>query len=142
MPPADYIEYFKSLVERDPSAERWEVWWEGHKDEMATLVPRGIYLRLAAPLAEQNYMAVFAALEAGGFYYSRPQHYRHPKLRQPQPVPATSLQKRISLAELETTVFSSEIMVNELPAIMENLRQDDEIWTFHWQAPGFSSKGF
>ena len=138
----DYVAYFKSLVERDPSAERWTAWWEAHKNEMATLVPRGIYLRLAAPSSEQHYMAVFAALEAAGFHYQRPKHYRHPKFHDPQPVPAMSLQKQVSLAQLEEASFCPDTRENELAAIRENLKQEDEIWTFYWATAGTISEGF
>lgn len=139
---ADYINYFKALVERNPSAERWTVWWEAHKNEMAALVPRGIYLRLTAPAAYQHYMAVFAALEAAGFCYPRPKHYRHPKFHEPQPIPAAFLQDKISFAELEKASLSAETQENELVAIKENLGEDDEIWTFLWTGKWGWEKGF
>jgi hypothetical protein len=140
--PVDYIQYFKSLVERDPLAERWDVWWEAHEREMTTLVPRGIYLALTAPSDEQHYRAVFAALEAAGFRYPRPKHYCHPKFRDPARVPAASLQRKISLAELEKESLPREVRDNDLVAIKERLRPGDEIWTFVSKSPHHSSVGF
>ena len=140
--PVDYIQYFKSLVERDPSAERWDTWWERHQSEMVTLVPRNVYLALTAPSAEQHYRAVFTALEAAGLRYPRPDYYRHPKFRDPQPVPAASLQRKISLAELEQQTFRPEVRDNDLLAVKEYLRPGDEIWTFVCNSPCHSLGGF
>jgi hypothetical protein len=127
--PSEYIEYFKSLVECESSAERWESWWDAHGVDMAKLVSRGIYLRLTSPMPHTKYMAVFAALEDAGFSYPRPRDYFHPRFYEPGPIPVSWLQKRIALAEFEETFFRPAFLTQAF-AIQENFRQDDEIWTF------------
>lgn len=130
MIPSEYMEYFRALDEQNPAAERWAVWWEAHGTEMATLVPRGIYLRLTSPPPETKYMAVFAILEAAGFVYPRPKNYCHPRFYEPSPVPGSWLQEKINRTEFEKAWLRPGILANHLVAIRENLRPDDEIWTF------------
>ncbi len=122
MMPPDFIEYFRALVERNPTAEPWVSWWEAHKAQVAMLVPPGVYLRLTYT----PHVELYAILEAAGFHYPRPRHYRHPKFHHPHPVPAAWLKKRIDLPELEKKL-SSELSENDLTAIREGLQPGDEI---------------
>ena len=130
MSPVDYIAYFKSLVEGDPSALHWKDWWKAHGAEMPTLVPRGIYLRLASPVSDVNYRAVFAVLEAAGFSYPRPNDYLHIKFWEPNPVPDTWLQKRTTFSEVETYFGTSSRMDRYFAMIRELFKPGDEVWTF------------
>lgn len=130
MSPVDYIAYFKSLVEGDPSAQHWNDWWESHGTEMSTLVPRGMYLRLTSPGSDTKYMAVFAILDMAGFSYPRPEHYLHIKFWEPNPIPDAWLQKRTTFSEVEAFFRMPTHWYSHLAIIREIFKPNDEVWTF------------
>src|SRR4051812_18807005 len=98
----DYISYFRSLIERDPSAAHWNDWWETHKTEMVKFVSHGMYVRLTSPCTHTKLLAIYAILREAGFDYARTEHYDiHPKFWEPSPLPIAWLQKQISFDDLE-----------------------------------------
>src|SRR5205814_685264 len=110
---------------------------EAHKTEMASLIPRGMYLRLTSPMSETKYMAVFAMLDAAGYSYSRPRNYIHPKFWKPNPVPLAWLTKRTTFDEVVGWVRAVTVSdgwfsdnADEFSIILEHFRPSDEVWKF------------
>jgi hypothetical protein len=139
MPCLDYISYFRSLVENDPAAQHWNDWWAAHGPQMATLVSRGMYLRLTAPASHTKYMAVFSILEEAGYSYPRPFDYVHAKFWEPDPVPIAWLVARTTFEEIEARFHHSRLLGRRFSVIKEIFRPGDEVWTFrspdrHWAA--------
>lgn len=127
----DYIGYFRSLIEREPSAAHWNDWWEAHQTEMVKLVSRGMYLRLTSPGTHTKLLAIYAILREAGFDYAWAEHYDiHPKFWEPCPVPISWLKKRTSFGEIEAVIGKWPKMPPNFSIIKDIFRPGDEVWTF------------
>lgn len=125
--PRDVLEYFRSVIQAEPDAEPWHLWWERHGEELRAFLRPGDHLRMRmgeSPRIMREFLA------AAGYTWQEPASRFNPKFYRPDPIPSAWLVEQVSPAEVEAEFAGNGFLLELWRWLVSQMEPQDQVWSF------------
>jgi hypothetical protein len=124
--PHDVLEYFRSVLQAEPQAEPWHIWWERHAEELRGVLRPGHHLRL-----RMGYISVIRELlAAAGYTWEEPASRFNPKFHRPELIPSAWLTQQVASTEVEAKLPPDGYLCDLWRWLVSQMEPQDQIWSF------------